>query len=74
MVYCVIKWPNDQNSLSNKPKTGQPVKTTMREDRDVVKLVTKDPFLSARNTGNQFNMTSDKTSISYNTAFHLWRN
>ena len=46
----------------------------MREDRAINKLATKDPLLSARNIGNQFNMTSDGTSISYSTAVRLWRN
>ena len=56
VVYRVIKRYNDKNSLLNKPKTGRPVKTTMREDRAIVKLATKDRFLSSRRIANQFNM------------------
>ena len=43
----------------------------MREDRAIVKLSTRDPFLSARKIANQFNMTSDTTSISYKTVIVL---
>ena len=68
VVYRVIKRYNDENSLLNKPKTGRPVKTTMREDRAIVKLATKDRFLSSRRIANQFNMESDTTSISYKTV------
>ena len=68
VVGGVIKRYNDKNSLLNKPKTGRPVKTTMREDRAIVKLATKDRFLSSRRIANQFNMESDTTSISYKTV------
>ncbi len=64
-VVCrVVKRFNDENFLANKKSSGRSAGTNKREDRSIVRMATKDRFLSARKLANKFKEETGKI-ISY---------
>lgn len=67
VVGRVIKRFNDHNSLETQSGTGAPRKTTVREDRCIVRMSMKDRFETAASICREFNRNTGK-SISRDTV------
>ena len=61
VVGRVIKRYYEENSLAEKKKTGRPRKTTIREDREIVRMSMKDRFETAASISREFSKTSGKS-------------